>query len=530
VTSEEARRIEVRVPPQPGGANNSPRSSIGWRLARRIIRVLRHNAWQTRRRLQKTIRKIRKRLPNSAEKKSAGQYRKTFQVPRGAIDYVALSESGYILIKGWVNDEGQEHGQLTLTSSPLSSASISAIVSPKSILRHHRSDVAELFGKSGHDFGFVIFDKLSAKFRSRKDVILRIASCKYRATIRPEIMSDRRMLPLAVDAIGSRRSDVGWEVSLARFLAGPAGRNLKLLNEAVVAESTRDYYVEFFGSRTPSPFTFITTLPGTPDALRFQAAEFRHCGFEVPEWIYVCTAPEHAKAVLRTGKLLWELGEIPKLTLILMRDDVAPGTAFNIAVEHATSDQINLIGPQLYPMSTHTKMLSETLAAPIPASTMQGGLLFYDDATLMHAGLHFDPEVFIRHSWVDKTQITENGRVTLACVEHLEKGMPFLERAWSKPRTVPAVDGGFMRFTRAAFERAYGFCGNFVSGHWEDVDFCLRWSESVGPVQVNPGIRLLHLDAHGSARSETSAAWHIDRCLFSEKHRGFWEHSRCRSH
>jgi hypothetical protein len=463
-------------------------------------------------------------------KKSAGQYRKTFQVPRGAIDYVALSESGYILIKGWVNDEGQERGQLTLTSSPLSSASISAIVSPKSILRHHRSDVAELFGKSGHDFGFVIFDKLSAKFRSRKDVILRIASCKYRATIRPEIMSDRRMLPLAVDAIGSRRSDVGWEVSLARFLAGPAGRNLKLLNEAVVAESTRDYYVEFFGSRTPSPFTFITTLPGTPDALRFQAAEFRHCGFEVPEWIYVCTAPEHAKAVLRTGKLLWELGEIPKLTLILMRDDVAPGTAFNIAVEHATSDQINLIGPQLYPMSTHTKMLSETLAAPIPASTMQGGLLFYDDATLMHAGLHFDPEVFIRHSWVDKTQITENGRVTLACVEHLEKGMPFLERAWSKPRTVPAVDGGFMRFTRAAFERAYGFCGNFVSGHWEDVDFCLRWSESVGPVQVNPGIRLLHLDAHGSARSETSAAWHIDRCLFSEKHRGFWEHSRCRSH
>ena len=410
--------------------------------------------------------------------------------------------------------------------APLSSTATSALIQHEFVLRHQRPDIGELLRKSGCNCGFVIFDKLTADFRSKQELIFRITSpsFKYQTEITPEIVSDRRLLPLAVAAIGGCRSGVGWEADLSDFLAGPAGRNLKLLNEAVVTKSARPYYVERFGGNVAAPFTFITALGGSQDQLRFQPAEYRHCGIKVPEWIYVCTEPEHAEGLMRLAKLLSDMGEIPNLTLIVTDGAVPPGVAFNVAVEHATSDQINLVGPNLYPMSAHAKMLSDALLKRIAPGTIQGGLSFYDHATLMHAGIYFDREIFIRRcNGMDEPNVPGNGHLALVRAEHIEKAMPFLAGRWSAPRRVPAIDGMFMRFNKADFEQVNGFCGDFISSYWADADLCLRWSEVVGTVEVNPGIRLLHLDPHGAPLPETRAGWHIDRCFFSEKHKGFLE-------
>jgi hypothetical protein len=319
---------------------------------------------------------------------------------------------------------------------------------------------------------------------------------------------------------------VGWEADLSDFLAGPAGRNLKLLNEAVTTKNARPYHVERLGGNVAAPFTFITALGGTQGHLRFQPAEYRHCGIQVPEWIYICTAPEHAEAITGFAKLLSDLGEIPNLTLILMDDDVAPGVALNVAVEHATSDQVNLVGPNLYPMSTHAKMLSDMLITRIAPGTIQGALLFYDQATLMNAGMYFGREIFSRRfNCMDEPNVAGNGQLALARVEHIEKAMPFLAERWRTPRRVHTVDGNFMHFNKTDFEQVNGFCGDFISGYWGDADLCLRWSEVIGSVEINPGIRLLHLDPHGSPLPEACAAWHIDRCLFSEKYKAFLEQS-----
>ena len=74
-------------------------------------------------------------------------------------------------------------------------------------------------------------------------------------------------------------------------------------------------------------------------------------------------------------------------------------------------------------------------------------------------------------------------------VEHYGKGAP----AWSTPlhhrqaRRVPAVTGAFISAERAWFERLGGLTEDYLFGHYEDADLCLKMPGVQGTAGVAAG-------------------------------------------
>jgi N-terminal domain of galactosyltransferase len=102
-------------------------------------------------------------------------------------------------------------------------------------------------------------------------------------------------------------------------------------------------------------------------------------------------------------------------------------------------------------------------------------------------------------------------------VEHYGKGAPPLAARFIKSRAVPAVTGAFMSFDRKWFENVGGFSEEFVFGHYEDADLCLK-SLQKGISPWIHDIKLWHLEGKGSHRLPVhEGASIVNRWLFNRR-------------
>ena len=155
-------------------------------------------------------------------------------------------------------------------------------------------------------------------------------------------------------------------------------------------------------------------------------------------------------------------------------------------------------------------------------------MLFYDEQNLMHAGMYFEQDVFIRGGGPGLAdQDAPPVSVKLARVEHFDKGVPFDANRWRRPTVVPAISGAVMAFERRAFEKIGGFSTRYIYGHYEDADLSLRWAREIGPVAIDPDLRLIHLEGQGSrAKGEQyRGAQLVNRHLFSSRYSGLFQSS-----
>jgi GT2 family glycosyltransferase len=106
-------------------------------------------------------------------------------------------------------------------------------------------------------------------------------------------------------------------------------------------------------------------------------------------------------------------------------------------------------------------------------------------------------------------------------VEHFDKGVPFDESLWKKPREVPAITGALMAFKKREFEKLGGFSAQYIYGHYEDADLSLRWAANGGQVAIHPFLRMVHLEGQGSnSRGDVfRGASTVNRYLFTATHR-----------
>jgi GT2 family glycosyltransferase len=84
-------------------------------------------------------------------------------------------------------------------------------------------------------------------------------------------------------------------------------------------------------------------------------------------------------------------------------------------------------------------------------------------------------------------------------VEHYGKGAPPGDVELNRPRPVTAVTGAFVSADRDWFERLGGFSVDYIFGHYEDADLCLRSLDAGTAVWMQP-IPLYHLEGKGSTR------------------------------
>ena len=100
-------------------------------------------------------------------------------------------------------------------------------------------------------------------------------------------------------------------------------------------------------------------------------------------------------------------------------------------------------------------------------------------------------------------------------VEHYGKGSPPELTEFTRPRPVPAVTGAFISCERAWFERLAGFTEDYVFGHYEDADLCLKSLQAGVPVWMQD-LKLWHLEGRGSTRKPVHEGGSlVNRWLFS---------------
>jgi GT2 family glycosyltransferase len=441
---------------------------------------------------------------------------------QSSVERFVVSHSGFCLLVGWLADEGSDPPRYKLLVGEFN------VELPETLMfRHARSDVENHVKGGAFDYGFVMFGQSPSKSLLKQSLLFQINAMTGTSQVKitPEIVSDKRLMDILLQIIATCEVHAGKETTLNSFLSGEAGETLIKLFQLNVASATASPYVERFRPRAVS-CSFVTVLFGSTEPINLQPLLFNAAKVDFGEWIYVCNSPEDAGTVLRYARLISDLYDV-MITVIVLGDNAGFGAANNVAIEHAASERIFIINPDVHVMPAYANALQQVLAEDDLGTTLWGGLLFYDDQNLMHSGMYLECDTFIRRNALNRNDVSA-AHCRLLRVEHFDKGVPFEPREWTKPKEVPAITGAVMAFNKAGYEKLGGFSTRYVYGHYEDADLSLRWHDAIGSVAVHPHLRLVHLEGQGStARGEEfRGASMANRHFFTAKHGDYFAWNR----
>ncbi len=180
-------------------------------------------------------------------------------------------------------------------------------------------------------------------------------------------------------------------------------------------------------------------------------------------------------------------------------------------MQFARSDRLLCVNPDVFPQdpSAWGKRHPDLVTNLPEEQTRLFGAARYDDGSLMHGGMYFDTDTGFH------TGLAGTTRRTMLRVEHYGKGAPPWAAQYVASRPVPAVTGAFISADRQWFETLGGFTEDYVFGHYEDADLCLKSLQQGTPAWMHD-LRMWHLEGKGSTiAAAAKAAWLVNRWHFS---------------
>jgi GT2 family glycosyltransferase len=436
-----------------------------------------------------------------------------------SVDALMASPTGGIFIVGWINDR----------SEPLKSLRVSGRgwhldLDASELFRFRRKDVEESLNlRVPYDFGFCGLFHLSWKGELNASMQIDLgtrggAEKRLEATAR--ILSD---VELRDDALGYLASTAFFgnpQVERMARVGRGFGPHAVALNRSITRQILVQPYIERFSETDkPRKGTIVVCLYGKPEFYFLQHALFSGCdGLEDYEFMYVCNSPEMSERLLREAHSAQRIYGISS-TVAILSGNAGFGAANNLGVQHARSDRILIVNPDVFPRDTGWIAKHNALLRGLPQDQTRifGSTLYYDDGSLMHGGMYFDSEISLSIG-TDKPKATPMMRV-----EHYGKGAPPGSTRYAHSRPVPAVTGAFISIARPWFEKLGGFTEDFVFGHYEDADLCLKSLERGCPSWIHD-LGLWHLEGKGSTRRLPHEGGSIvNRWLFAKNWTAFIE-------
>lgn len=487
-------------------------------VARAVARGDLQSAWQH----YSTAGAAEQRLQRPEYLRESGRYRPSPPAAAPAppeafgIDAVIVSESGAIFLVGWASDR---YNRLVAVS--IGSETFGASRDWTQFARLRRPDVeAALKASNPHPYGFWIFD------RPRDDEQWRRPrpGAPYRIELRfaNGATAETSVVPTARDD-WELRDEIMAYFTTCQYLGNPTieafshldngcGDMLVAFNRSISRGITASAAVQRFGPRQPRfAGSIIVPLFGLADYLFLQANAFAGGpGIANYEFIYVVNSPDLIERLQREARINEMIYGLPQ-TLVLLAGNAGFGAANNVAVQFAQSDRLLCLNPDVFPYDADWARRHTELVANLPAAQTRlfGTTLYYSDGSLMHGGMYLDCDIGIQVSQGGITQ-----RPVLR-VEHYGKGAPVQAAQFTRPRPVPAVTGAFISVERAWFEKLGGFTEDYVFGHYEDADLCLKSLQAGTPSWLHD-IRMWHLEGKGSRRlPQHEGGALVNRWLFS---------------
>jgi GT2 family glycosyltransferase len=415
----------------------------------------------------------------------------TAAFPAACVDRIYACKDGQCLIWGWVNDDEQDPiSKLTLWNA------LGLRGSTTEIYRYRRKDVTSHLGlpeDRNLAFWAIVEIERPETMSAPADVTLSAGTERktFKCQIRP--VGEERFREFALDHLAKTQA-VQQLVESILYLDAGLGRSLIALNLKVSAQMALGAQTVQIGAAPTRPeASIIVCLFGRPDLLMIQCALFSKCrGIENYEFIYVSNSPEMAELLIKDATIAHRIYGMP-ITLILLPGNAGFGVANNIAADAARSARLLLVNPDIFPMdlewpSQHIRIVNDL---PSEQTALFGPPLFYDDGSLMHGGMYFEENV--EFSFRDQKAT----RCELLRVEHYGKGAPPHTNPYLASRPVPAVSGAFMSFDREWFESLGGFSPEYIYGHYEDADLCLKSFSAGKPAWIHY-LPFVHFEGKGS--------------------------------
>lgn len=414
--------------------------------------------------------------------------------PAASVDRIYGCKDGQCLVLGWVNDDEQQDA---LSKLVLRNA-LGLRGSTAAVYRYRRKDVTshlQLPEDRNLAFWAIVAIERPETMSAPAEVTLSVGAERktFKCQIRP--VDEERFRELALDHLAKTHTAGHALVETFNYLDAGLGRSLIALNLEVSRRMALGGQTVQTGVAPARPeASVIVCLYGRPELLRIQCALFSKCrGIENYEFIYVSNSPEMAELLIKDATIANRIYGMP-ITLILLPGNAGFGVANNIAANAARSARLLIMNPDIFPMdpewpSQHSRIVNDL---PPEQVALFGAPLYYDDGSLMHGGMYF--EVNVEFSFRDQ-QAT---RCDMLRVEHYGKGAPPHTNPFLVSRPIPAVSGAFMSFEREWFESLGGFSPEFIYGHYEDADLCLRSFTAGKPAWLHY-LPFVHFEGKGSA-------------------------------
>jgi GT2 family glycosyltransferase len=439
---------------------------------------------------------------------NASHTKDTVAFPTGGLDAVFVSRTSWCLVIGWLNDDNAALREIACLQSDR------VVAATRHLARCRREDAEGVVSaRSGKLLGFWTVFHIEGPLSHTDPIHIRLSAGREQKTfpVAPKQMDEEQLREVALEYLASARYFSNPQSEATIQLSDGLGKALVDCNVQISKTVIAGAYVTRFGPQLGKlDGSIIVCLYGRAEYLFLQASLFSGCpGVERYEFIYVSNSPELAETLLKEAAMAARIYAI-RITIVILPSNAGFGAANNIAAEHALSNRILITNPDVFPRDQNWATRHSDLVAGLPAdqTAIFGAPLFYDDGSLMHAGMFFDIDtgVSIRDGHIERHEMIR--------VEHYAKGAPPDTKAFLVSRMVPAVTGAFISLDRSWFEKLGGFSLEYVFGHYEDADLCLKSLAAGQPVWVHP-VPFWHLEGKGSTRrhvhegGSTVNRWHF---------------------
>ncbi len=416
-------------------------------------------------------------------------------VPDHNIEVLIVSAKGDLFIVGWIDDLANPIRALLIRGRGWNVA-----IAGDTLFRMRRHDVEEARpGRPSHACGFTALGTgpVGAVQSGPCEIDLQLANgLSWTRSAASTMAEEESLRDITLGYLASASFFGNTQAEAMAQLDKGCGTHLIKLNARIVAGLVSAPYVERFqGPRSQFRGSIMVCLYGKPEFLTLQNALYAGLpGIEDYEFIYVCNSPELSETLLRDARAAHRLYGLDQ-TVVLLGGNAGFSAANNAAARIARSDRLIALNPDVFPRDAdwarrHTALLD---SRPDDETTLFGVPLYYDDGALMHAGMYLELDRVL--------SVRGRGFATrdLARVEHYGKGAPADSAALLRPRKVPAVTGAFISVQRDWFDSLGGFSENYIFGHYEDADMCLKSLASGKPAWLHD-IKMWHLEGKGSTR------------------------------
>jgi hypothetical protein len=378
--------------------------------------------------------------------------------------------------RGWLAD-GLAGGEVTMVSPEGSRIQIS-----DSMLQHERLDVGGSYG--GHR-GFVSFYELPLPSRLGEGWIAELrdpagAAVEVEA---PAVNSK----PLEVRELITRalRDVIGDKAPFVRDHAYPALARV----QTRIARSVGIETLVSCGEAPRAPaITIVVPLRDRFDALEHQLSQFsRDPDLLDSDLIYVLDSLEEADELAPKASELHAIYEVP-FRLTALTDKAGTTVMVNHALSLARGRKLLLLNPDVMPGTAGWLSTLSTFHDSAEAVGAVAPMLLYEDESLQHAGLCFEP------ASPQELKLLPTGDEQIWEPRSRFKGLPATLAEAAEASHVPAVSGACLMVDRSLFEESGGLPNIYAAGQNETTDLCLRLLEEGRSNWYFPGTRMYYLE------------------------------------